>query len=290
MAEVPNVPETQRGFFDRLVAIDRRVIFLFVGLALLVPLFMNVSQKMKISPEVQSLFDAMQALPPGSKVLLACDYDPPSSPELQPMAVTAVKYCFLYRLKMIVIGLWPQGPQQADLAIRAALKDPEVAKVNPQYGIDYCNLGFQAGNEVVIQKMGSDIPGTFPKDWRGTDVKTLPIMTGIKNFSNIDFIFNLSAGYPGTREWVQLAADRFHAKLVSAATAVQTPEYTPYLGRQLLGILGGMKGGAEFEALTTYRGKATKFMLAQSLSHLIVVAFIIIGNAAYFASRKKKGA
>jgi hypothetical protein len=71
---------------------------------------------------------------------------------------------------------------------------------------------------------------------------------------------------------------------------VQTPEYTPYLGRQLLGILGGMKGGAEFEALTTYRGKATKFMLAQSLAHLIVVAFIIIGNAAYFASRKKKGA
>ena len=38
-------------------------------------------------------------------------------PELQPMAEAVLYYCFLRDLKVIIIGLWPQGPQQADLAL-----------------------------------------------------------------------------------------------------------------------------------------------------------------------------
>ena len=38
---------------------------------------------------------------------------------------------------------------------------------------------------------------------------------------------------------------------------------------------------------TQLEGKATKFMLSQSFAHLIVIAFIIIGNVAFFKSGRK---
>lgn len=281
------------NFWDRLIAIDRRVIFLAVGLAVSLPLFLNISQKIYISPEARDLYDALEALPAGSKVLIPCDYDPPSAPELQPMAVAFMRYCLRRDFKMIIMGLWPQGPQQANLALET------VAGTTPgteftyegrtlRYGVDWVNLGFQEGREFVIARMGSSFAAAFPRDYSGTPVGELPLMRGVSNFNNVDFVFNLSAGYPGTIEWVQLAGDRFHAALGAANTAVQAPMVYPYYrAGQLSGILGGMKGAAEFEALVGATGKGTKAMLSQSFAHAITILFIIMGNIAFFVGGRR---
>ena len=51
---------------------------------------------------------------------------------------------------------------------------------------------------------------------------------------------------------------------------------------------GGLAGAAEYETLVDYPGDATKGMSAQSLAHFIIVVFVILGNAAYFASRRSQ--
>jgi len=82
--------------------------------------------------------------------------------------------------------------------------------------------------------------------------------------------------------------DRFHAKLAAGNTAVQAPQVYPYVhAGQLSGLAGGLKGAAELEKLVGFYGKGTKFMLSQSFAHMIVIVFIIVGNAAYFITRKK---
>ena len=266
----------------------RRVVFLYVAIAVTLPFVMSISQKIPISPEVQTLYDGLDALNPGAKVLASFDYDPPSAPELQPMAESLFRYCFDNDLKVIIIGLWPQGPLQANMALEKVLADPKYDSRNLQYGIDYVNLGFQTGNEFVIQRMGSDFRSMFATDYSGRNYDDLPLMNNVKNFSNIDYVFNLSAGYPGPVEWVQVAVDRYGVTLGAGNTAVQAPQCYPYLrSGQLLGILGGMNGAAEFEVLTGTLGKGTKFMLSQSFAHMIVIAFIIIGNAAYIKGRRK---
>jgi hypothetical protein len=276
------------SLLDRMLKLDRRWIYLFVGVAVVVPLFLRIPQKIPVTPETRGLYEAVENLTPGSRVLLACDYDPGSAAEIQPMATTFLKHALSRRLKVLIVGLWAQGPQQADLALAEAFRDPKVAAVAPQYGIDYLNLGFQSGNEVVIQRMGSDIKAVFPRDSRGTPVDQFPIMQDVNDFSSIAFIFNVSAGYPGTVEWVQFAGDRFHAQIASGSTAVQAPQVYPYFPRQMVGLLGGMKGAAEYEEITVFTGKGTKFMLAQSFAHVIVVFFIIVGNAAFFLTRRRK--
>lgn len=273
--------------------VGRETVFIFVGISVIVPFFMTVTQPIKLSPEVESLYNSLEKLQPGSKVLISFDYDPPSAPELQPMAETFFYYCFKNDLKVLIMGLWPQGPQQADLAIEKALMHPDIASKNIQRGVDYVNLGFQAGNEFVIQRMGSSFKSMFPTDFYGTPYDSIPLTDGITNFSNIDFSMNLSAGYPGTIEWVQVAVDRYGVDLGAGNTAVQAPQVYPYLNSgQLTGLLGGLNGAAEFENVVGVIGKATKFMVSQSAAHVIVIAFIIIGNAAFFLGerrRKEKG-
>lgn len=276
------------SLLERALKLDRRWIFLFVGAAVVAPLFLNVEQEIPITPEVIGIYRAVEGLPPGSRVLLACDYDPGTAAEIQPMATAFLKHALSRRLKVVIMGLWPQGPQQADLALAEALQDPSVKVRHPQYGIDYVNLGFQSGNEVVIQRMGSDIPATFPRDRAGRPIAEFPVMKGVENFNAFSFVFNLSAGYPGTVEWVQFAGDRFHAKIGSGTTAVQAPQVYPYFPSQLTGILGGMKGAAEYEEITKFGGKGVRFMLSQSAAHVVVVLFIILGNAAYFVSRRPR--
>ncbi|MEW5993940.1 MAG: hypothetical protein AB1744_06045, partial [Candidatus Zixiibacteriota bacterium] len=268
--------------------IERRVVFLYVGIAVALPLFMTLSQRISASPEVRAIVDAVNELPEGSKVLVAFDYDPPSAPELQPMAEAFLYYCFHRDFKVIVMGLWPPGPQQASLAFEEVLKDERIRPKNLKYGHDYVNLGFQAGNEFVIQRMGSDIGSMFPRDYRGNAYQDLPLVRNVKNFSHIDYVFNLSAGFPGTREWVQVAVDRYGARLGGGNTAVQAPQMYPFLDAgQLTGLAGGMSGAAELEYLTEWKGKGTRFMLSQSFAHMVVIAFIIIGNVAFFRSGRK---
>jgi hypothetical protein len=269
--------------------IGRRTIFIFVGVSLCLPFFMNFSLPVRVTPEVQQLVDALAALPPGSKVLASYDYDPPSAPELQPMSDAFIRYAFKNDLKLIIMGLWPQGPQQAQQSIGAALEDEAIAALGIEYGTDYVNLGFQSGNEFVIQRMGTAFRGMFPRDIYNTPYDDIPLLNGVENFSNIDFVMNFSAGKPGTVEWVQIAVDRFGVPVGGANTAVQAPQVYPYLrAGQLTGLLGGMSGGAEFETATAERGKATTFMLSQSFAHVVVIAFIIIGNVNLFLTRKQR--
>jgi hypothetical protein len=63
----------------------------------------------------------------------------------------------------------------------------------------------------------------------------------------------------------------------------------PYVkNEQLKGILAGMPGAAEYEALIGIRGIATNGMAAQSYGHIVIVLFIILGNLAYFITQRRE--
>jgi hypothetical protein len=224
------------------------------------------------------------------------------------MAEAGFRYFIENKLRFVIIGLWPQGPLQANKALNAIneardeyiVQDGDtlyfgtdlivVGSDTARYGVDFINLGFQAGNELVIQRMGTSITAAFANDLRfGRPIEEFDIMRGLNKLSDFDFIYNLSAGYPGTVEWVQFAVDRFHVACGAGNTAVQAPQVYPYLDSgQLSGLMGGMKGAAELEKVFGHKAKATMAMVSQTAAHIFVVLFIVIGNVAYFGTRGKK--
>jgi hypothetical protein len=281
--------QEQKSFWEKLLSIDRRIIFLFIMVAVALPLFFRVSMKIPVTPVATGTYQAIEDLPAGSKVLASFDYDPGSMPELQPMAEAFFRHAFKKDLKVIIMGLWPQGPLQANIALEEVFQDEDIKAKNLQYGVDYINLGFTAGNEVVIDRMGHSFEESYPQDAFGTPLSEIPLMRGVRNYDNIDLIFNLSAGYPGTQEWVQYGVDVFHVKLAAGNTAVQAPSMYPYVQTgQLSGVLGGMKGGAEYETLLGIPGRAVRYMFSQAVAHAVICVFIIIGNLAFFSMRRRK--
>ncbi len=86
-----------QSFLERAQKIDRRWIFLFIAIGVIVPLAMpDCGLKEEPTPEVQSIFDRVEGLEDElgrrGRVLLAMDFDPPSEPELLPMATSFMRH------------------------------------------------------------------------------------------------------------------------------------------------------------------------------------------------------
>jgi len=264
--------------------IDRRWLFLIIFFCVAIPLIFTIGLPITISKNAEKVHDFIEKTPANSRVIISFDYDPGSKPELHPMAKALVKHCFERKIKVIFTALWPMGVSMTE-DILSQLKDDFP---NLKYGVDYATLGFKAGGMVTIQAMGKNIRAIFPKDMSGNSIDDLPIMGGIKNFSNINFVFSLSAGDPGLKQWVQVAHDTYGCRTSGGVTGVSITGFLPYVNEQeqLSGLLGGLKGAAEYEKLVNAKGTATKGMDAQSLAHLIIIIFIIIGNVNYWRNMK----
>ena len=267
--------------------IDRRIIFTLIFVAVAWPLIQPMRLPIDVSPPVRTLYEAVEALPPGSIVMLGGDYSPDTMPELQPMVETFLRHAFSRDLRVVIACLWPASPPLVERALTPLAE--EFGKVE---GVDYVNLGYMAGGIVTLLGMGASIPNTFPTDYGGTPVGEIPLMQEVQNFDDIAFVMEVSAGTPGTREWVQQVQGRYRVALGSGTTAVGAPNFYPYVqSGQLSGLLGGLKGAAEYETLIEYPGDATKGMDAQSIVHALIVVFILLGNVVYLLSlRTKRGA
>jgi hypothetical protein len=270
-------------FFERL---DRRWIYGIMGLLVLLPLLWPLNLPLESSPPVRAYHDTIAALPAGSSVLMSCDFDPASGPELEPMMRTTLRHLFRKHCKVVVVVLYPGGARLVDGIVQ------DVARTSRQLdGVDYVNLGYKAGNEAVMVLMGQSIRGVFPRDHNGRDVALLPIMQSVRNYSSCALLVSLSVGYPGTKEYVQQVQARFHIPMVAGVTAVSAPTLYPYLQTgQLSGLLGGMAGAAEYEDLRLERGMASRGMDAQSLAHLFIALCIVLGNLAQWERRRKEPA
>jgi hypothetical protein len=278
--------------------LDRRWIFLMMFLAIAVPVLMQLEFRNQPGQLAKSFFDAIERLPDGSKVLVSFDYDPASEGELQPMATAMLYHIGSKRHKLYVMALWPLGDTMASNSIQRTLLGyfPQY-----RYGEDYVELGFKAGNEGVIKLAVTDLVQVYPTDARGTPLGAVPMMRGIENLQAMDLVISISAGYPGSKEWAQYFIGAFpREEFVTGTTGVQSVSLYPYIPNQIEGMLGAIKGAADYEALVTERypgpdGKPPEQLLEghrrmgpQLTAHLLIVALIIAGNVVYFLQRAQR--
>jgi hypothetical protein len=268
--------------------LDRRWIFLSMGLLVLVFLKLPVELPMTPGAETQGYYDAIDSLPPGSIIYLSADYGPSTMPELYPMHVGTVYQAFKKDCKVIAASVWETGPPMVDMAFRDALEKLAGEGITRKYGVDYVNLGFKAGQDVAIAKIGSSIPETYPLDSRGTPVEQLPIMQGVEDFDQIGVLCNFSAGTPGARQWLQQVQKRYKVRMVAGVTAVMAPDlYAFFQSGQLEGFLGALVGAAEYEGLLETPGPAMAGMTVQSLAHVLIIFFIVVGNGLFLLERQR---
>ncbi len=268
----------------KLSRIDRRCIYIVILICVIVPLVTGVRMEMSVTSPVRTLYEAIEKLQPGSYVWLAADYDPGSMPELFPMNVAIVEHLFSRDIKIICGALWAPGPPLAQRVF-----DELAPKYGKVYGVDYVNLGFKEGREAVMVSLAEDMKATFPQDFLSTPWDSIPMLRHMSNLNDVKMIICISAGYPGIKEWLQQISTRYKIPIGGGVTAVSGPEMYPYIqSGQLVGLLAGMKGAAEYEQLVGHPGLGLAGMVAQSYVHVMVVGFIIFANIVFFLEKRSK--
>ena len=268
----------------KLGSVDRRFIFLLIGLAVFIPLLRPIDLPIKETPTTRKVYDAIEAIPANSKVLMSFDYGPSTKPEIHPMTLGVMRQLLRSDHQIYITCLWPDGLYMALDALEEINQEFELVEYE-----DYVLLGFRPGNEAIVKGLASDLRKVYTVDSKGTMLADIPMMEGVNSLKDFQFIFTGSAGYPGTFEWVQYGGDPTGVPLSSGTTSIQVNEVMPYVqSGQVKGILAGMPGAAEYESLIGTPGIAIQGMAAQSFAHLVIVLFIILGNLAYFITERRE--
>ena len=287
--------------------IDRRLIFLLIGLSVLIPLLKPdwVKLPIKIDNNTKIVYSSISSLNEGDKVLLSFEYGASTKPEVHPMAVALLKHLFSKGIKVYIVSLWPEGPIMAKLAMDE-IKNSDLFDLED--GKNYVMFDYKVGGSIVIKNIADDFRGIYKQDYNRISIEQLQIMEGVYSVEDFDFVFDFSAGVPGNAEWVQYACDPKDVPLSSGCTSIMVTDAIPYVqSGQLKGILAGMPGAAEYEKLVydylndelnsnnkyintsaiITKGKAFARMSAQSVAHLVMVVFIVLGNLSYYYERRR---
>ena len=259
-----------------MLKIDRRWIFLALTLVLFGAIMRPLGLiNKKIARDSQNAYNYVDKLPAGSFVLFSLDYDPSTSPELQPQAVAMIRHAFKNNLRVGVVTYIAGATGLIEQVFSVV-----PGEFKKEYGKDYVIFPYQPNALAVMTQMASDLYVIYDKDKDGNDAKSMPVMQGVKNYKNFSLIVDIT-GTSMLDYWVAFVGDKYGVPVIGGVTAISQPGYGPYLQKkQLKGLLGGMKGAAEYEYLIKTPGKGTSGIDALSLAHVMVVVLIIFSNIA----------
>ena len=267
-----------------MINLDRRIIYLIMILVVVYAFINPMGLPVTISGHTRTAFEAIDALPAGSYLVLSMDYGAGGIPELEPAGKSIFYHCMRNDVKVVFMGMWVQA---GDMAERV-LTELEPAFPEKQYGVDYVNVGYKPGRALLLEQAVEDIiAAALDTDHRGKALSAQPIFADFKSLKDADFWVCLASGSPGVPDWIKVVGDPHDIPGTTDVVSVSIPENMPFVqSGQLTGIIQGMRGAAEYELLVERPGRAVAGMDAQSLAHVVIIGFIVLGNIGFLMQRR----
>ena len=272
--------------------VDRRVLYVLLLLAVTVPFFVKVVIHVPVSQPTQSLYDAIEALPANSFVLYSPNYSAGTRGENGAQSEVLVRHLMMmWHKKKVRFGILSFDPQGKTLAQETALSlQTEYNKqgFDIKEGVSWVNFGYRVDQQNFVRGMVKDMPGALIKDIHDQPVAALPVMQGVHTAKDVALILdvNPTGNYA---IYIQFMQGPFKIPMGLAPTAVMAPEAFNYLDSgQIVGLLQGVQGAAEYEQLLNTPARATRAANSLSAAHLLLIGFIVLGNIAMLLERSKQ--
>jgi len=272
-----------------LARLDRRTIFLLVAVTVVVPMLITVPFPVPPTNATLAAYNTIEGLKEGDAILLSCSYGPSSMAEVQPQFEAVLRHALRKGVRVLVLSLNPDAAPLAARGIERVVNDEEfltngVSRIVE--GTHYVNFGYRLGASTLIRRMGQNIPEFLQTDARGERLSTLPAMAGITNYDQIRLVFDFAAG-DSPDWWIVDGHGRYGVNVAVGVTGVMVSQQFPYLNSgQLVGLIGGGVGAAEYEQLLKAPGAGTRRVSTLAFVHLLVIAIVILGNVLYFRQRR----
>lgn len=267
------------NILERLGKIDTRVIYTLLILVLLFPLVKPLGLPITVSDFTKKSYAVLDGLQTGDKIIMDVGYSVSGASDVQPQTVAILKHLFGKGVRIIFVGNQTDDP----MVIESLVKPYEAG--GKQYGVDFVNLGYLAGGENAIAAYCQNLKKSYPVCFRGQDTTTLPILEGVNSASDVKMFVFFSTQ---NSDMYVRQVSQYKIPIIGGLINTISPQAIPYVNAgQLAGILIGLRGGAEYEMLMKAPGQGVASMDAQSMGHLLIIAFIIFANVSYLATRGK---
>jgi hypothetical protein len=129
--------------------LDRRIIFLVIGLSVALPILIPLNLPILISREAQAYYDEIEKLSAGDAIIMSFDYEPDTMAELDPMSIATLRQAFRKDLRVIALTTYAGGAGVAERILNQVAG--EYGKV---YGTDFVFLGYNPDWSATILRMG----------------------------------------------------------------------------------------------------------------------------------------
>ncbi len=210
-------------------------------------------------------------LPPGSPVLLAVEYEPGLSGEMQTASEAALKQLADRGIRLTVISTSPTGPIMAQTLIeKAGFKPEQVA-----------NLGYLAGGSTGLQSFSMAPAQAAPATLQGQlSSWNNGVLAGVSSLKDFAAVIVLTDDPDKGRNWVEQVQPALASKpLLMISSAQAAPLLLPYYNSgQIKGIITGISGAAGYEGLVQSSGTATALRTPYQYAMLLTALLILVGG------------
>jgi hypothetical protein len=265
----------------------RWLIAVILVIALIPPILMesqNVPLPGRFPPaEIQAVLDLVSLLPPTSPVLLAFDYQPGLSGEMDSAASAVVDHLLIKGAQLVIMSTNPTGPALAERFLHSTQSDHGYVAEK-----EYRNLGYISGNTSALlhfaQSPRSALPITEEKQDGVWSVWDLPPLENINALADFTLVVVITDDPDVARSWIeQVEPELDDTPLIMVLSAQAKPLVYPYftsVPKQVNGIVSGVVGGAFYERGIGRYSLSRKYWDSFN-NGLTVSVFILLFGGAY---------
>jgi hypothetical protein len=269
----------------------QKVIRLLIAVLLIVPLvFVLLTGMPQLSlpalpPEVDALGSLIDDLQPGAPVLLAVDYQPGFSGEMDTITTPVLQQLFDRGAYPVAVSTIATGPVQAEhlfSQVRISNGAPVQANAN------YANLGYIPGGATGLLAFAQSPRDVLPTNLRGERVWDTPALQPADMLDKFAMVVVATDNPDVARYWIEQVQPNLGATpMVMVLSAQAEPVVRPYYESnppQVQGLLGGLAGGAAYLNRDARSGEATRLWSPFGTGALIAVILMVLAGLANLIS------
>lgn len=269
----------------KLLNLDPRIIYAMMFVALAFPILNPVILPMDIQAYSLEAFEFVDNVPDGSIVLVEGGLGAATYPQGGPGMVVNLVHLFQKECKVVLFSVGTEQNVWTMTGIETAL-EKLPSGVEAVEGVNWVHLGYVPGGESGVAAFAADIRSVLTVDYHGTPIDDIPMMDDINDASSFEAIVWWGGSEASIPYGIRQISTPFGIPMTGMCTTNEVPNYSPYIGSgQLKGLLGGVRGSAEYEFLMGMPGPALGQAMATNFGGLLWVILVILGNVFYFIDR-----
>lgn len=282
------VPESTQDTM-RLGIDDPRVIALALTVVMIVAIHVNVAMPLPVSPYTQDFWNQISGLEAGDIVLCDAKIIASEVKETGPAERLIIKYLHDRQYKVVYFVTEPDA-----LPLAAGFIGDEYGGLadSPEYGDTFVYLGAIPGAKPQGASVDSELAfcadlHIMAVDYAGTPLTDIPLMSDLLTLNDPRIKLTLTLCSRGLTTHVQSYVLTYNKPYIAELNAMELRSYIPqYMAGLIDGLLGGNRGGAEFELLSGYEGPNMKVMFAISMGCLFLIVGMLARNVMYYLRRR----